>query len=452
MAAALRTSALVALAACSPAGAPDEHDPLAVARAYRVVGNLEAAIPPACYAETGAANTCWVCHTTGVGPNTLDDADLQGAYELAEENPWTNLFVDRAAEVAAIADAEILAWIREDNYTPLRVALAERVDWSGVRPDLDLAAGFDPDGFAADGSSWRAVRYQPFPGFWPDSGSTGDVFVRLPDAFRRAADGTPSRAVYVENLAILEAAIGGAPDLPATYAGAAGDVPVEPLVYPRGAELLHTVRYVDPDAPAGMATRLKELRWMRKEEAPDAWARLRAYEREASEKDEGNPPRYRGDALAGLVNAFGWRLQAFIEDEEGRLRLQTEEEHRSCMGCHQGLGVTVDSTFALARKVPGADGWRPQDLRGLVDRPQLGHARGELATWAARAGLAAYDPIPDRARALALDKAYLAIVREQSFVRGRDATVSPPRVHRRVESGAAAASEIHRDGRLHLAW
>ncbi len=38
------------------------------------------------------------------------------------------------------------------------------------------------------------------------------------------------------------------------------------------------------------------------------------------------------------------------------------------MGCHCPIGVTVDTTFALARKVPGATGWRHQDLRGLQTR------------------------------------------------------------------------------------
>jgi len=374
-------------AGCSGAGAGDAYDPGAKARArFGVVGNLEAAVPPSCYEDTGGrVNPCWVCHTGGFGPNTLDDAVLQAEYafsEIASDNHWTNLFEDRRGAIAAISDDEILAWIRDDNYEPLRAALAGDADHRGFVPDLDLALGFDDEGFARDGSGWRTVRYQPFPGVgWPERGSTGDVFIRLPAKFRT------TRELYRQNLAIVEAAIAGVIDpaapapLPATYLGAAAGVPVEPLVYPVGTELLHSVRYLDPDAPALLATRMKELRWMRKEEAPDSWARQRAYEREADDKEEGLPPRYRGDALEGLVNAFGWRLQAFIEDEEGRLRVQTDEEHRFCMGCHQGLGVTVDSTFSIARKVPAEAGWRLQDLRGLVDRPQVGHDRatnGEL--------------------------------------------------------------------------
>lgn len=83
-------------------------------------------------------------------------------------NHWENLFADRSAVIEGISDAEILAYIREDNYTPLREALAARTDYPGWRPDLDFNQGFDQDGFAADGSWWRAFRYKPFLGtFWP---------------------------------------------------------------------------------------------------------------------------------------------------------------------------------------------------------------------------------------------------------------------------------------------
>lgn len=467
MAAALRLLPLVLVAGCSAGGEPAPYDPLAHARIRSgVVGNLEAAVPPMCYEDTGQrVNPCWVCHSGGFGPNTLDDAELQAEYAfsaIASDNHWTNLFADRRAAIAGISDDEILAWVRDDNYGPLREALARDRTHRGFVPDLDLAQGFDADGLARDGSGWRTVLYQPFPGMgWPERGSTGDVFIRLPAKFRA----TP--ALYRLNLAILEAAIAGVvdPNVPATlpshYAGGAADVPVEPLVYPPGTEFLHSVRYLDPDEPALMATRMKELRWMKKEEAPDSWARLRAYEKEADEKEEGLPPRYRGDALEGLVNMFGWRLQAFIEDEDGRLRLQTDEEHRFCMGCHQGIGVTVDSTFSLARKVPADAGWRVQDLRALRDRPQVGHADGEIVTYLRRIGR---EPPPDgdlmtmlrpsRDTALALDKAYLLIVREQSFTRGREAVVAPATsVHRRIDPDAPGAAEtVLRDGRLHVRW
>jgi hypothetical protein len=265
--------------------------------------------------------------------------------------------------------------------------------------------------------------------------------------------------------------------------------------FPLGAELLHSVRYLDPDAPSMMAARMKELRYMRKIEDPDDWGRERAYTEEADDKAAGRLPVYQGDPEVGLITPWGWQLQGYIEDAAGALRVQTEEEHRFCMGCHGHVGVVIDQTFSFARKVPGAAGWRLQDLRGLQDRAQVGHAAPELVTYFARAQggdetrsneelLARFFPggklaeaelrraaaggdrdlawalLPTRGRALALDKAYLAIVREQSFVRGRDALLAPAtRVHERIEEPGTGLADtgapharVHRDGRLHLDW
>ncbi|XXT21464.1 hypothetical protein WME94_07860 [Sorangium sp. So ce429] len=532
------------LAAASSCGGDASYDPLATAaaRAGRP-GNLEASIPPVCYASTaGGANGCWTCHTTGFGPNALADHDLQREYsfsDAARKNPWTNLLEDLSAVAARTSDAEILEYIREDNYAPLRRALAAREDYRGPAPDLDLEAGLDEEGFARDGSGYRAVRYKPFPGsFWPTNGSAGDVFIRLPPAFREDASGAPSREVYKLNLALLEAAIAspsplplageaaGVPvrassgrevepvsevlagvdldgdgelevaatrirRLPARYAGGAAGVPVRAWIYPRGTELLHSVRYLDPDRPSLLAARMKELRYARKVDEPDDWAISRAYEREADEKEEGRPPRHAGSPEVGLRNAFGWQIQGFIEDEQGRLRLQTAEEHRACMGCHGAVGVTVDHTFSLARKVPGAAGWRHQDLRGMPDVPQAGHAEPEVLTYLRRAGGAddyrgnaemlarffpggaldeaevrrgapggdrdlAYLVAPSRERALLLDKAYRALVRAQRFEAGRDVTLGPAtgvlRVVEGESTGLGEAQRVYLDGRAHLAW
>ena len=258
--------------------------------------------------------------------------------------------------------------------------------------------------------------------------------------------------------------------------------------YPLGTELLHSVRYLDPESPTQMAARMKELRYMRKVEDPDDWGRQRAYELEALEKAENKLPKYQGDVEVGFLTPWGWQLQGYIEDARGSLRVQTDEEHRFCMGCHGGIGVTIDHVFSFARKVPGADGWRPQDIRGLHDRPQVGHASPELVTYFSRVQggdetrsneelLARYFQhgtldeqqlrraavggdrdlawalFPTRDRALALDKAYLAIVREQSFTRGRDAMLAPAkRVHPRIEQDDTGIREPHRDGRLQLRW
>ncbi|MGH7162623.1 MAG: hypothetical protein ACREID_03995, partial [Planctomycetota bacterium] len=64
--------------------------------------------------------------------------------------------------------------------------------------------------------------------------------------------------------------------------------------------------------------------------------------------------------------------------------------------------------------------------------------------------------VPSRARALALAKAYMVVVREQSFTRGRDAVLAPTgNVHVRFENGEtelAASGLVFRDGRLWLDW
>jgi len=546
--AASAAAAMIAAAATSSvrdaSAAPDaaaSYDPCAAARAAEnAPGNPWATIPPMCYTKTaGVSNPCWTCHTGAVAPNNLADWPLQKDFAFAPpatKNPWTNLFVDRTKEIAAVSDAEMLAWVRQDNVSPLVAAMAGRDGYEGYVPDLDFAKGFDDEGFAKDGSGWRAVRYKPFPGtFWPTNGSADDTMIRLPEAFRADAKGKPSRAVYKANLAILETSLCGDPfafdkdvvrgvepideaaagvdldgdgrrsagvttivGLPAHFVGAAADVPVSRRLYPAGVEFLHTVRYLDPDAPALASTRMKELRYSRKERFIDPLGMSSLYRK--LKDDEGGPvtvpeepPSFDGTALTGLTTEFGWRLQGYIEDARGRLRVQTRQEHLFCMGCHSGAGVTADQTFAFPRKVPGADGWRPQDLRGMKDVPQVRHAEPEVLTYVRRVGggdefrgnaefrdrfapggvVAAAEILraapggdrdlawllaPSRARALELDKAYLAIVRAQSFANGRDASPRPA-TNVLVEvtdadksTGLEKAKLVWRDGRIHLDW
>jgi hypothetical protein len=408
-------------------------------------------------------------------------------------------------------------------------------DYAGYVPDLDFAKGFDDEGFAKDGSGWRAVRYKPFPGtFWPTNGSADDTMIRLPAAFRADAAGKPSRAVYAANLAILEASMCSDPfafdkdvrrdvgpvdetaagvdldgdgklssrvttivGLPARFVGGASKVPVVRRLYPEGVEFLHSVRYLDPDAPALAATRMKELRYSRKERFTDPLGMSQLYRKLKNDDADitvpEQPHSFDGTALTGLTNDFGWRLQGFIEDGAGRLRVQTREEHLFCMGCHTEAGITVDQTFAFARKVPGADGWRPQDLRGMKDAAQVRHAEPEVLTYVRRVGggdefrgnaefrdrfapggvVAAAEILraapggdrdlawllaPSRARALELDKAYLAIVRAQSFAHGRDASSRPAAnvfaelTDADKSTGLDQAKLVRRDGRIHLDW
>jgi hypothetical protein len=515
----------------------DPYDPFAVAAAERTkgrIGNVLAHIPAQCYTRTeGVSNPCWVCHTEKNGRNPTDDWALQAEYQFNAQgrvNHWSNLFVDRRAAISQISDGRALRYIRQDNYTPLRKALA-RIGNTELRwtPDIDLSAGFDEKGFARDGSGWRAFRYKPFPGtFWPTNGSTDEVFVRLPEEFRTDAAGRPSLEIYRINLAIVEAAVAVAdsvPDerlnypieavdekiagldldgdgqiagratvvrrLPAHYAGRAEKTQVVRYDYPIGTEFLHTVRYVDPDEPGMMSIRLKELRYARKLfRLSDAALQMRT-EEEAREQVTGGWPYFGGDAFSGLFNEHGWRLQGYIEDAQGRLRLQTREEQVYCMGCHGGIGVTVDGSFSLPRKLPGEKGWGRQDLAGIQDVPEVGsnepetlryfrraqggdefRANGEmldrffpggkldedLARRAAAKGPEdiRYLILPSRTRALLLDKAYMSQVHEQHYELGRDATIAPvEHVYQKIEAdrtGLDESGHVWRDGRLWLDW
>ena len=168
-----------------------------------------------------------------------------------------------------------------------------------------------------------------------------------------------------------------------------------------------------------------------------------------------------GDEETGISNGTGWRLQGFIEDAQGALRPQTFEETVFCMGCHGGIGVNDDDTLAFPRKL-GADafrgGWYHWTQKGLSGTPDLVRADGQgdyvhylrtnaagdefranvelMRAWlkdgelsAAKAGDIREDiaPLvtPSPERAMDLNAAYRMIVREQSFTKGRDATIAP---------------------------
>ena len=513
----------------------EPYDPIRVAHgSYRQIENHEAGIPVQCYTATGGeSNPCYVCHTEAHDNNDMADAALQLAYAFSDvglTNYWSNIFVDRTAEIDAIGDEEAATWVKEDNYTPLMrsMALIPEDRYVGFRPDLDFSRGFDAQGFAQDGSGWRAYRYKPFTGqFWPTNGNTDDVLIRLAPPFR-SQGGQESRVVTLANLAVLEAAVAAAEDvrgedvrwridpideeelgadldgdgelatatllhgLPETYFGDAATHPVRRAVYPEGTEFMHTVRYADPDAPGFVSTRMKELRYMVKFREVSG-ARIRAqYWHEDEERDVGMTPVFGGHPLGGLTNGFGWKLLGWIEDAQGRLRVQTHEEGRFCMGCHSNLGVTIDQTFSFARKLPGPEGWAYQDVTGVPDVPMEGHETPEILEYFQRVHggdeLRANDEmrsrfwdaegtldearvrraapggdqditaliLPSRERAMRMIKAYMLVVRDQSYTRGRDVVLSPPvHVHRTIEAestGLWARGNFHADGRLRLDW
>jgi hypothetical protein len=356
--------------------------------------NREAPIPPQCYTRTeGRHNPCYVCHQNALPgrENTMNDGGLQLAYSFSEPgktNHWQNLFEDRTARIRDITDEEALAWIGDDNFEELRPRLMS-AGFKGWIPDISglgaAAFAFDETGFAKDGSDWVAFNYKPLPStFWPTNGSTDDVMIRLPDDYRQARDGRPSRTIYLANLSIAEAVIKGLdridtpeldereagedldgdgelgvvhmlPDV-STWVGKARGYYLQPALYPQGTEFLHTVRYVHVDAAGNVSPsrRMKEVRYMRKAflMSPDA-VRM-GYLQEGYDKDEGLLPLYVNRGDEGLDNQLGWLIQSFIESADGRLRTATFEENMSCMGCHSSVGATVDKTFSFARKVDGA--------------------------------------------------------------------------------------------------
>ena len=389
--------------------------------------------------------------------------------------------------------------------------------WVPDLADLaDPSRAFDAQGRARDGSGWVAFQYKPLPStFWPTNGSFDDVMIRLPPPFRQNAAGAPSWPVYLANLAILEAAIKGLKSIdtppvderavgtdldadgrlghitrlrrPDHYVGGASAVPVVAFLYPVGTEFLHTVRYLAVDARGEIhpAARMKEVRYLVKERWLDPAHLGALYDEESWEKQQGMLPQMGWQAERGAVNGFGWRLQGFIEDAQGHLRPQTHEETFFCKGCHTSIGATIDQTFAFARKIPGARGQGYIELRGMPDAPMLGEVEGEIRQYLRRVGggdefrangemidrwfgpdgqpdparLARAKDVhtlitPSPARALTLNKAYLSIVREQSFIRGRDATLVPTtNVYRQVDPDVPPLAPEHRaQGNILLDW
>lgn len=378
-------------------------------------------IPPQCYTSSKTQkgvtnNPCYTCHTQGKRPNVLNDSETQLAFTFlgpAQTNPWTNLFVDRRAQIAAMSDAAILQYVKQDNYRDAsgKVKLITTINahiktydangngqWDGYLPDVYFQ--FDHEGFdrspSGEYSGWRSFAYYPFLGtFMPTNGSTDDVMIRLPRAFQTNEQGQWDKSIYIINLAIVEAVIkeknipippvdekslgvdlnkngkldratevvydwaplqkrlmsyvGGARELLATK-----KVHLAAKLYPEGTEFLHSVRYLDINSQqqVAMAPRLKELRYSRKK----FWATYFDHQtiagNEIKERHDypDRPKRIIGSPEEGITLEQGWVYQGFIEDAQGELRPQTFEEHAFCAGCHSGTGSHVDSSFAFYRK------------------------------------------------------------------------------------------------------
>ena len=460
---------------------------------HNEVYNPESVIPPQCYTKTnGKNNPCYACHQSydksENRPNQMGDGTLQGNYEFSDvglTNSWKNLFVDRRELIADISDKAILDYIGEDNYT----ASTE----NGLPAEMQIKQLSYPDeafgehGIANDGSGWVAYNYKPFPStFWPTNGSTGDAMIRLPAAFQ-LRQGEYSEDVYLANLTLLEMALKDVDTLAVPplneqtigmdlngdgalseavthiqrqshFVGDASSIELSYQLYPQGTELLHTVRYigVDDEGQIYNAPRMKEVRYMQKALFRSKESLASAYYAEAKDKAFEKLPqtRYLGEEK-GIDNGFGWTLNAYIEDKQGQLRPQHEQELAFCNGCHKTVGSTFDQTFSFARKVPGAKGWGYINLHEIDDVPNINEQEGEFLTYMKRVGggdefrqnaemlarwfnaegklneakvkqaNSVYELItPSPERALALNKAYQTIVKEQSYLFGRDATIT----------------------------
>ncbi len=460
---------------------------------HNEVYNPESVIPPQCYTKTnGKNNPCYACHQSYDNsenrPNQMGDGTLQGNYEFSDvglTNSWKNLFVDRRELIADISDEAILDYIGEDNYTASTV--------NGLPAEMQIkqlsypAKAFGKNGIANDGSGWVAYNYKPFPStFWPTNGSTGDAMIRLPEAFQQRK-GEYSEDVYLANLTLLEMALKDVNSLAVPqlneqtigmdlngdgalsetithiqrqshYVGDASGIELSYQLYPQGTELLHTVRYigVDDEGQIYNAPRMKEVRYMQKALFRSKESLASAYYAEAKDKAFEKLPqtRYLGEEQ-GIDNGFGWTLNAYIEDAQGQLRPQHEQELAFCNGCHKTVGSTFDQTFSFARKVPGAKGWGYINLHEIDDVPNINEQEGEFLTYMKRVGggdefrqnaemlarwfnadgelneakvkqaNSVYELItPSPERALALNKAYQTIVKEQSYLFGRDATIT----------------------------
>ena len=421
--------------------------------------------------------------------NDGDNQGIYTFSEEGETNAWKNLFIDRSKWIAQISDEQIEQYIEQDNYSALAARLkAKRYkgfipDLQGYQ---NAAQAFGAKGIAKDGSGWVAFNYKPFPGtFWPTNGSTDDVLIRLPKPFQQL-HGKFNEDVYLINLSLVEMSIKGLDKIdifPANeqqlavdlngdgelttntkwlakqthFIGDAINIKLPKQQYPKNTEIMHSVRYVgiDKNGETTVPKRMKELRYMLKTKVMSEADIDTAYRSERKEKLDEQLPHFNRVKDRGFNNKFGWLVQGFIEDYDGELRAQSYEESLFCMGCHSAIGTTIDQTFAFPRKVTGRAGWGYVNLKGMKDAPAKGQSIGEiqqylqtngggnefreneemLKNWYDADGTLNIDKVkkadvyqlitPSKSRAYALNKAYTQIVRSQSYIHGRDASIKP---------------------------
>ncbi len=461
----------------------------------------------------------------------------------ALKNPYSNHFKDFSKDVAKITDDEIKAYVNESNYFDAKgeITLAKKLKdlpkewdfdkdgkWDGYIPDCYY--NFDDDGFdkRPDGSysGWVAFAYMPFLGtFWPTNGSMDDVLIRLPKEFYTTVDSDKfNKLIYRVNLAIVESMIkresikidavdervfgvdldkDGILDIAnqityewapnegknMSYVGRAklllqdGRVHIAAGLYPEGTEFLHSVRYVgsNKEGDIHFPARMKELRYAKK----NYWLTYATLQNKGlatlQEKDL-DPDKletFTGNMERGLGSGQGWVYQGFIEDKYGDLRPQSYEETLNCMGCHTGVGVTTDTTYAFPRKLDDFRGgwyhWSQKDLKNVPEN------RYKDGTWELTNYLKLNDSgdefrqnsevkskffdfndhlksdmieklhkdvtlllYPSHHRAIMNNKAYLALVKTQKFIDGKAAHIKPfKNIHKEVEEAQKTGNKIY---------
>lgn len=332
-------------------------------------------------------------------------------------NPWINTLKPEVLKAAVTAlgaqpaDWDMQAYIRGNNWQAAfakRAVLGAIKDWDarvdspfrlfpGLNP-ADLPADADgfvrtqhaDAGFFKDGSEyitgWRAVNFMPYGIFTPLAGSVSGIYIRLPVSFMKDSDGQFSTRVYAQNLDLVTANIQNRLAPAQThYVGAVSHVAIVRGQYPLGTEFTHPLHYVDVQAdgrdhaisrfPGLRSERVKEIRWMIKlrEWYPSEFGNT---------LKEESAPVYASRTDGWIENGTGWLIGGFIEDAKGDLRPQTPSELTQCVSCHSsnvrqsdvgqnpvftsGTGNTIDSTWALPRKLNGATGWGEMDYLGFV--------------------------------------------------------------------------------------
>ncbi len=358
----------------------------------------------------------------GLNPNI---GDLQADYAFgvfdypqvvnSSINPWINTLKPEVLHAAVNAlgvnpaDWDMQSYIRQNNWQAAyakRAALGATLAWDAkvdspyrLFPSLnpaDLPAdadGFVRSTFAQAGvfkdaagfvTGWRAINFMPYGIFTPLAGSVSGIYIRLPKEFMQAANGEFSTARYAENLELVAANIQNRLAANQThYLGAASHIAIVRGQYPLGTEFAHPLHYVDVQAdghdpavsqfPGTRAERVKEIRWMIKlhEWLPAEFGNT---------LKEESAPVYASRSDGWIENGTGWLIGGFIEDASGDLRPQTPSELTQCVSCHSGnvrqsdigqnpvftsgTGNTIDSTWALPRKLNGAAGWGEMNYLG----------------------------------------------------------------------------------------